>query len=142
MVWDYFIYFAVAAMLCWAVGAAMAWRDRRIAAQVATVAGLAVFGAYIVMIWVALERPPLRTMGETRLWYSFFLPLAGLLLAIPLVLTYLETGLVPRFPTAILSTGIMLAAAISLNCGIILETVTTKARELKRLVYLNQSVQK
>lgn len=79
MVWDYFIYFAVAAMLCWAVGAAMAWRDRRIAAQVATVAGLAVFGAYLVMIWVALERPPLRTMGETRLWYSFFLPLAGLL---------------------------------------------------------------
>jgi len=62
-------------------------------------------------------------------------------LAIPIINTFLETGLVPRFPTAILSTGIMLAAAISLNCGIILETVTAKAREQKRLVYLNQSAQ-
>ncbi|MDX9746645.1 MAG: glycosyltransferase [Syntrophales bacterium] len=57
-------------------------------------------------------------------------------LAIPILNEYLATGLVPRFPTAILSTGIMLAAAISLNCGIILETVTAKAREQKRLVYL------
>ena len=37
------------------------------------------FFAFIAGLWVSLERPPLRTMGETRLWYSFFLPVAGLL---------------------------------------------------------------
>lgn len=73
---------------------------------------------------------------------SAVLGLTSIGLAIPIIDEFLKTGLVPRFPTAILSTGIMLAAAISLNCGIILETVTTKARELKRLVYLNQSIQK
>ena len=41
--------------------------------------GLTVFFAYILFMWISLERPPLRTMGETRLWYSFFLPLAGLI---------------------------------------------------------------
>lgn len=35
--------------------------------------------AYILIMWITLERPPLRTMGETRLWYSFFLPLAGII---------------------------------------------------------------
>lgn len=44
-----------------------------------TVAGLAIFMAFIVGMWVSLERPPLRTMGETRLWYSFFLPVAGII---------------------------------------------------------------
>ena len=41
--------------------------------------GLAVFFCFILGMWVSLERPPMRTMGETRLWYSFFLPLAGLI---------------------------------------------------------------
>lgn len=68
---------------------------------------------------------------------SAFLGLTSVILAIPILNEYLATGLVPRFPTAILSAGIMLAAAISLNCGIILETVKCKAREQKRLAYLN-----
>ena len=79
MSWDYFIYFAIAAVVLWAIGAFTAWKDKTTAAYAATIAGLAVFFAFIVMIWVSLERPPLRTMGETRLWYSFFLPLAGIL---------------------------------------------------------------
>ena len=41
--------------------------------------GLAVFSVYIILLWHALGHLPLRTMGETRLWYSFFLPLAGLI---------------------------------------------------------------
>jgi glycosyltransferase involved in cell wall biosynthesis len=57
-------------------------------------------------------------------------------LAIPVLLTYAETGLVPRFPTAILATGIMLLACLSLACGLILDTVTHGRRELKRLNYL------
>ena len=44
-----------------------------------TTAGLLVFAIFIAALWHSLERPPLRTMGETRLWYSFFLPIAGLL---------------------------------------------------------------
>lgn len=60
----------------------------------------------------------------------------ALALGIPVVIEFMQTGLVPRFPTAILSTGIMLLAFLSLTCGIILETVTTARREMKRLAYL------
>jgi glycosyltransferase involved in cell wall biosynthesis len=66
-----------------------------------------------------------------------FLSLTSLLLAYPIVMTYLETGLVPRFPTAILSTGIMILAFLSLTCGFILDTVTRGRRELKRLIYMS-----
>jgi len=79
MIWNYFIYFAIISLLCWLCGAWMAWKDRKALAGAATVAGLAMFGTYIIIMWVMLERPPMRTMGETRLWYSFFLPLAGLM---------------------------------------------------------------
>jgi hypothetical protein len=61
----------------------------------------------------------------------------ALILAVPIVQTYMETGLVPRFPTAILATGIMLLAFLSLTCGFVLDTVTHGRRELKRLSYLS-----
>lgn len=77
--WDSFIFFALAAVICWSAGAFYAWKGRRRVACVATVLGLTVFFAYILLLWVTLERPPLRTLGETRLWYSLFLPLVGLL---------------------------------------------------------------
>ena len=77
--WDLFIYFAIAAVLLWATGAWAAWRDKTSLAYTTTVLGLVVFFAFILSMWISLERPPLRTMGETRLWYSFFLPLAGLI---------------------------------------------------------------
>lgn len=79
MTWNYFILFALAALLCWTAGAWAAWKQRTALVYAATGIGLAVFLAYIVLMWITLERPPLRTMGETRLWYSFFLPLAGLI---------------------------------------------------------------
>jgi glycosyltransferase involved in cell wall biosynthesis len=60
----------------------------------------------------------------------------SVILAVPLFITYAATGLVPRFPTAILATGIMLLAFLSLVCGLILDTVTHGRRELKRLSYL------
>jgi hypothetical protein len=65
------------------------------------------------------------------------LAIASVVLAIPVVATYMETGLVPRFPTAILSVGLMLVAALSLVCGLILATVTRGRMEMKRLQYLN-----
>lgn len=58
-------------------------------------------------------------------------------LAIPIIRTYLHTGYVPRMPTAILSTGLMILAFLSLVCGLILDTVTRGRRELKRLSYLS-----
>ena len=79
MDWSYFVYFAVAALLLWGVGAYAAWRQKVGLAYTTTVIGLLVFFSFIVLMWISLERPPLRTMGETRLWYSFFLPFAGLM---------------------------------------------------------------
>ena len=62
--------------------------------------------------------------------------LVALALIEPVIITYLNTGLVPRFPTAFLSMGIMLLAFLSLNTGIILDTVTRGRRELRMLNYL------
>ena len=62
--------------------------------------------------------------------------LASLALGWPLVLTWLETGLVPRLPTALLATGLMLLGFLSFTCGLILDTVTHGRREMKRLAYL------
>ena len=79
MNWDYFIYFAIVAVLFWVAGAYVAWRNKTGIASASTVLGLLVFFSFILSMWISLERPPLRTMGETRLWYSFFLPLVGLI---------------------------------------------------------------
>jgi hypothetical protein len=64
------------------------------------------------------------------------LAIAAVALAWPLLIDYLETGLVPRFPTAILSTGLMIVAFMSVVVGLVLDTVTLGRRELKRLHYL------
>ncbi len=59
-------------------------------------------------------------------------------LAIPVLVTYLEEGLVPRLPTAVLSTGLMMIAFLSIASGLILDTVTRGRREIKLLAYLGQ----
>jgi len=64
--------------------------------------------------------------------------IAAILLSIPLVLTYLDTGLVPRFPTAILVTGMTVIAVLCFFAGLILDTVTRGRREMRRLAYLAQ----
>lgn len=80
MSWDYFALFAIVALLFWGLGAFAAWRGKRpVVVYTLTCLGLAVFFSFIVGMWISLERPPMRTMGETRLWYSFFLPLAGII---------------------------------------------------------------
>jgi len=60
----------------------------------------------------------------------------SVVLAIPLFVTYLREGIVPRIPTAVLSTGLMLAALLAVTCGLVLGTVTRGRREIKRLAYL------
>jgi glycosyltransferase involved in cell wall biosynthesis len=73
---------------------------------------------------------------------AFFAGIFGVLflvaigLAVPVIADYLRTGLVPRFPTAILSSAVMLLAFLSLTCGLVLDTVTHSRREIKRLAYL------
>ncbi|OQW77106.1 MAG: glycosyl transferase [Proteobacteria bacterium ST_bin14] len=64
------------------------------------------------------------------------LALAGVVLSIPLVSTYLQTGLVPRLPTAVLVTGLMILAALCAFTGLILDTVVRGRREVRRLAYL------
>lgn len=59
-------------------------------------------------------------------------------LAIPLFITYMQEGIVPRLPTAVLSTGLILLASLSVACGLVLDTVTRGRRELKLLAYLAQ----
>lgn len=68
---------------------------------------------------------------------SFLFSSISLFLAYPLIGTYLDTGLVPRLPTAILSTSLMLGAILSMACGLILDTVTRGRQETKRLAYLS-----
>jgi glycosyltransferase involved in cell wall biosynthesis len=65
------------------------------------------------------------------------LVIIAILLAIPLVETYLQTGLVPRFPTAILVTGMVIVAVLCVFAGLILDTVTRGRREVRRLAYLS-----
>ncbi len=62
--------------------------------------------------------------------------LVGLALSVPVVVNYVQTGLVPRLPTAVLVVGLMLLAALSLTCGLILDSVARGRKEIKRLAYL------
>jgi glycosyltransferase involved in cell wall biosynthesis len=64
---------------------------------------------------------------------------AGIILAVPLLLTYLDTGLVPRVPTAILITGMTIVAVLCFFAGLILDTVTRGRREVRRLAYLSHA---
>ena len=88
----------------------------------------------------------MRTIGHLFrierpvLFYGSFglaLAVAAVVLAVPLAVTYVQTGLVPRFPTAVLVTGMMIVAALSFMTGLILDTVVRGRREVRRLHYLS-----
>lgn len=68
---------------------------------------------------------------------ALLLVIAAVLLSIPLIVTYVETGLVPRLPTAILVTGMTTVAVLCFFAGLILDTVTRGRREMRRLAYLS-----
>jgi glycosyltransferase involved in cell wall biosynthesis len=67
-----------------------------------------------------------------------FLTFVSIGLATPVVATYLEFGVVPRLPTAVLSMGLMILAVLSVSSGLVLDTVTRGRREMKLLAYLSQ----
>jgi hypothetical protein len=73
---------------------------------------------------------------------GILLALASIILAIPIVITFIETGLVPRLPTAVLSMGLMIMALLSVSSGLVLDTVTRGRREMKMLAYLSQPASK
>jgi glycosyltransferase involved in cell wall biosynthesis len=87
---------------------------------------------YTIFNLVKLEKP-LQFFG----FLSLLLALAAVAIEIPVISTYVQTGLVPRLPTAVLGTGMMLLAFLSLVCGLVLDTVTRGRIELKRLHYLS-----
>ncbi|MFK4605346.1 glycosyltransferase family 2 protein [Bradyrhizobium diazoefficiens] len=66
------------------------------------------------------------------------LALLSIALGLPVVITFVETGLVPRLPTAVLSMGLMIMALLSASSGLVLDTVTRGRREMKMLAYLSQ----
>src|SRR5580704_14480419 len=70
---------------------------------------------------------------------GIFLTLLAVGLAIPIIITFLEQGLVPRLPTAVLSMGLMILAVLSVSSGLVLDTVTRGRREMKLLAYLSQT---
>jgi len=91
--------------------------------------GFRIFGMIVRLF--RTERP--------QLFYSLIgglLLLVSVLMAIPIVITFLKTGLVPRFPTAILASAIAVSSLLSFACGLILDTVTQGRREAKMLLYM------
>jgi len=80
MSWSSFLIYALGAALCWIMGAFLAFREKRNWALGISALGSVVFLSFIIGMWFELERPPMRTMGETRLWYSFFLSVIGLVI--------------------------------------------------------------
>lgn len=92
--------------------------------------------------WVILNKiVALYRIERPVLFYGaigLVLTIAALILSIPLAITYMESHLVPRLPTAVLVTGLMILASLSLFAGLILETVVHGRREVRRLAYLGQ----
>ncbi len=81
MIWDKFIFFAIASVILSFAGAAFSAvrrEGRSVPGIGLSIASSLVLASFIVLLWTTLNRPPLRTMGETRLWYSFFAGLAGI----------------------------------------------------------------
>ena len=86
-----------------------------------------------MIIFLFKEQKPFQLFGI----FFLLLMLLSISLSIPLTLTYIETGLVPRLPTAILIIGMTIMAVVSISAGIILDTVSRAKLENKRLHYLN-----
>lgn len=76
--WDLYLPFAIATILCWVGAGIIALKGKKKVATLTLSAGIIIFTTFIIILWLGLYRPPLRTMGETRLWYAFFLSIAGL----------------------------------------------------------------
>jgi len=86
-----------------------------------------------MIVYLLKEERPLAFFAAL----SAFLAILALVLALPVIVEFARTGLVPRLPTAVLATGLMILGSLSLVCGSILDTVTRGRIEMKRLNYLS-----
>jgi ABC-type transport system involved in cytochrome c biogenesis permease subunit len=84
MIWEYFTYFGIAAITLWVLSVFVVYvpifkaKSENIALIIA-ILGVLLMVVFTTILWIQLERPPLRTLGETRLWYALFLPFIGIL---------------------------------------------------------------
>jgi ABC-type transport system involved in cytochrome c biogenesis permease subunit len=90
MIWTNYPFFATVAAIFWILGIVLVnipgkRKSFNIAGLLSISVGLLILIAFLVILWINLDRPPLRTLGETRLWYSVFLPLIG-------IITYFRWG--------------------------------------------------
>ena len=80
MTWNNFIWFAIPAILLWLFAGVAVWKQTlKKWAVLAMAAGIVLSVVVVAGMWVSLGRPPMRTVGETRLWYALFLSATGLL---------------------------------------------------------------
>ncbi|GAB7024123.1 glycosyltransferase [Salidesulfovibrio brasiliensis] len=86
----------------------------------------------MTIMWLFKEVSPLRFFGFAAALFA----LISMLFGAPVILTWLETGLVPRLPTAVLATGLGILSAVSLTAGLVLDSVCRGRLETKRLAYL------
>ena len=78
MTWNDFIYFAIPSIVLWlSAGAVVYSKKLTRLSNILMLLGIAIFAIFILGFWIHIERPPMRTMGETRLWYSMFLSIVG-----------------------------------------------------------------
>ncbi len=82
MEWTNFPFFGVTTALLWVMGSAIVWfpgsgRIKNAIPHMLIIAGIALFGFFLAALWISLGRAPMRTLGETRLWYAFFLGAIG-----------------------------------------------------------------
>jgi len=79
MTWNEFIWFGAPAMVCLIVaGIGGFFPGGKLTAKMGAAAGAAILAVFTVGLWIDMGHPPMRTMGETRLWYALILPLVGL----------------------------------------------------------------
>lgn len=86
----------------------------------------------IMMITLFKETSPFKFFG---IWTGIFV-FTSVFLAYPVIIEFFETGLVDRLPTAVLASGLMVLASISLTCGLILDSISKGRNEVKRLEFL------
>ena len=90
MYWNDFSLYASITVICWIIGVFLFYISNKnksinIIGNIIIIIGTSVIILFAILLWIKLERPPLRTLGETRLWYSIFLPVIG-------YITYLRWG--------------------------------------------------
>ena len=82
--WNAFETYALITSICWVIAMASSFNKKNIwptITNITAITGVMVMAVFITQLWINLERPPLRTLGETRLWYAFFIAIIGIVIS-------------------------------------------------------------